>query len=212
MTTDEIINQCLKAIGEEDPANPVEMTRADVLQLINIFYQNEIGKRLKTLAVYTYDGSDSAHTITDGVGTLPPDFLAPHRVYDGEPHDKNALEQIFDIEDKVADTNKTIRFMLPDLAEIWIFGKTPSNTIKLYYYKKPVALTDSSASAPTALKEDYHVDPFVFHIKEIYATRCGDIADLFDLKILKLDVLDAIKIAHTAEKRGNPRRSIKRVG
>ena len=200
MTTDEIIDQCLKGINE-DPDNPIEMTRAECLSLINLLYQNDIAERLKTLATYVYDASDAAHTITAGVGTLPSDFLAPSRVYDGDTPTNEPLEQIFDIESKVANTETTSQYMIPNLTEIWFFGITPKNTPKLYYYSKPAALTDSSASSPSALKEKFHIDPFVVHIKETYAMRKNDLADMFDLKMLKLDILDAIEKAHKAEKK-----------
>ena len=79
MNTKEIIDYCLKAIGEEDLIEPVFMTREEVLTLVNIIYQGPIARRLKLLKSYTYDGSDSAHTITSGVGTLPDDFDRPSR-------------------------------------------------------------------------------------------------------------------------------------
>ena len=200
MTSDVIINNCLKAIGEDDPLAPVEMTRVECLQLINLFYQNEIGERLKNLLSYTYDASDAAHTITSGIGTLPSDFLLPSRAYDGDAETDDPLEQIFDIENKVADTDTTSQYMIPNTTQLWIFGITPTNTIKFYYYNKPTALTDSAASSPTALKEKFHLDPFVVHIKETYAMRNNDLADMLDLKTLKLDILDAIEKAHSVEK------------
>jgi hypothetical protein len=200
LTVDEIISQCLKAIGEDDPTAPVEMTRVECLTLINQLYRNDIAKRLKNLATYSYDASDAAHTITAGVGTLPSDYMTPSRVYDGDAPTNEPLTQIFDIEDKVAATDATSQYMVPSTTQIWIFGSTPTNMLKLYYYSKPDVLIDSSASSPTALKEEFHVDPFVVHIKETYAIRNNDLADMFDLKALKLDILKAIEEAHGIEK------------
>ena len=211
MTSDVIINHCLKAIGEDDPVAPVEMTRVECLQLINLFYQNEIGERLKNLLSYTYDASDGAHTITLGIGTLPSDFLLPSRVYDGDAETDDPLEQIFDIENKVTDTDTTSQYMIPNTTQLWIFGTTPTNTIKLYYYVKPTALTDSAASSPTALKEKFHLDPFMIHIKETMAIRNDYLKDMFDLKSLKLDILDAIEKAHSVEKHDDSTLIIKDV-
>ena len=195
MTTDEIINQCLKDLGEEDPANPVEMTREDCLLHIDMFYRNDIGKRLRLLTVHSYDGSDAAHTITAGIGPLPADFLAPSRVYDGD----TLLKQIFDIDDKVPDTSPTSQYMLPDISNIWIFGTTPTGTVKLYYYRKPAALTDSSSSSPSELKEEFHVKPFMRLIKGIYDSRNHDNDDVIDMEAYCQDYLNAIENAHRYE-------------
>lgn len=185
------------------------MTRADCLAFINLFYQNHIAKRLKILTTYSYDASDALHTITAGVGTLPTDFLAPVRVYDGDAPTNDPLDQIYDIENKVSDTSTTSQFMLPDLANLWIFGKTPTNTIKLYYYKKPVVLTDSAGSSPTALKEEFHLEPFVKVIQKIYATRNGDYGDEINLEIYFQDILDSIERAHRLEGKGTTSNKVK---
>lgn len=198
-TTDAIIDHCLKGIGEDTTA-PVEMEREEVLTLINQLYQNDIGKRLKSLAVYSYDASDAAHTITAGVGTLPTDFLSPAQVYDGDAPTNNPLTQIFKIEDKVASISATTQFMLPDNANLWIFGSTPANTIKLYYYSKPAALTDSNSSSPTALREEFHIDIFVARVKEVYAMRQNNTYDMMDMRALIVDYLAQISDAHTTEK------------
>ena len=202
MDTASIIDQCLRGIGEETPAAPVGMTRADCLSFINLFYQNHIGKRLKALATYSYDASDTAHTLTAGVATLPSDFLAPVRVYDGDTPANDPLDQIYDIEDKVSDTSSASQFMIPDLATLWVFGKTPTNPIKLYYYKKPAALTDSAGSTPTALKEEFHLEPFVKVVQKIYATRNGDYGDEINLELFFQDILDSIERAHRLESKG----------
>lgn len=211
MTTDKIIDYCLKGI-DEDTVAPVEMSRAEVLEIINQLYQNDIGKRLKNLASYSYDASDAAHTITAGVGTLPSDFLLPSRVYDGDAPTNEPLAQIFDIRDKVANTEATSQFMLPDNANLWIFGQTPTNTIKMYYYAKPIALTDASSSSPTALKSEFHVDIFVARVKEVYALRQNNTYDMMDMKALVLDLLVQIQKAHTAEKHDSAPRRVKPKG
>jgi len=198
-TTDKIIDQCLKGIGEDTVA-PVEMTRVEVLEIINQLYQNDIGKRVKSLASFSYDASDAAHTITAGVGPLPTDFLAMAQIYDGEANTNAPLWQITKIEEKVADTAATSQYMLPDNANLWIFGQTPTNTVKMYYYSKPVALTDASSSSPLSLKSEFHVDIFVARTKEVYAMRQNNTYDMMDMKVLVLDLLDQIKAAHGAEK------------
>ncbi len=197
MTADEIINQCLKAIGEEDPADPVGMTRADVLVFINQIYQGPIARRLKLLKSHSYDGSDAAHTITAGVGTLPSDFLMPSRVYDGDAPEDKPLEQIFDIEDKVANTSDPSQYMLPNMSEIWIFGTTPTKEIKMYYYFEPAALTDSASSSPSYLKKEFHVKPFVKAIQGVYSSRNSDYGDEIDLEVFLQDILNEIEDAHT---------------
>ena len=196
-TTDVIIDRCLKGIGEEDPDNPVEMTRAEVLDFINEVYQGPIARRLRLLTSYTYDASDADHTITAGVGTLPSDFLEPSRVYDGDAPDEEPLDQIFDIKDKVDDTDDTSQYMLPNMSEIWVFGTTPTNDIKLYYYFEPTALTDSSASTPTYLKKEFHIKPFEILIKRIYEFRNSNNQDVFDMETYMQDILTEIEDAHS---------------
>jgi hypothetical protein len=199
VNTKTIIDFCLKGLDEADVTDPQQMTRADVLTLINLFYQNNIGKRLKILAPYSYDGSDAAHTITNGVGTLPSDFLAPSYIYDGDAPDQEPLTRITRIEDKIANDDDTSQYMLPDKNTLWIFGQTPTNEIKLYYYKKPTALTDSESSEPVYLKEEFHLAPFEKLIKDALAFRRTELADALDLETWGLDILDAIESAHAAE-------------
>ena len=208
MTSDVIIDFCLKGIGEDDPDLPIEMTRIEVLELINLFYQNHIGKRLYNLTSYTYDASDAAHTITAGIGTLPTDFLSMSSIYDGDIPTNKPLKQIFDIRDKIADTSKTSQYMIPNNTQFWIFGITPTNTIKTYYYAKPIALTDSSSSSPTALKEEFHLEPFVKVIQKIYSTNNNYFADEIDLEMYFQDLLNNIEFTHKIEKRDDTREQI----
>ncbi len=209
-TTDVIINHCLKAIAE-DTTNPVEMTRVEVLELINALYQYEIGERVKSLASYSYDASDAAHTITAGVGALPSDFLKMSQVYDGDAATNNPLEQIFEIEDKVADDAECSQYMIPDNANLWIFGQTPTTTIKMYYCKKPAALTDSASSSPTELKSGFHIGikgVFAAMIKAELAKNQNSTYDMMDMASLLADLLDEIEYAHTAGKRDDSPRVI----
>jgi len=210
-TTDVIIDHCLRAIAEEDTTSPVEMTRVQILELINSLYQYEIGERLRSIAAYSYDSSDAAHTITAGVGTLPTDFLKPAQVYDGDAPTDAPLTQIFDIEDKVANTAITSQYMLPDNANLWIFGQTPTNTVKMYYHKKPVALTDSASSSPTELKNKFHIGPqgvFEAMIKTELAKNQNSTYDMMDMASLLADLLDEIEYAHTAGKRDDSMQTI----
>ena len=208
MTSDVIIDYCLKSIGEDDVDNPVNLTRIQVLELINLFYRNHIGKRLFNLTSYTYDSSDADHTITAGIGTLPADFLSISSIYDGDTPTNKPLTQIFDIRDKVADTSTTSQYMIPNTTQFWIFGTTPTNTIKMYHYSKPTALTDSSSSSPTALKEEFHLEPFVKVIQKIYSTNNNYFADEIDLEMYFQDLLNNIEFAHKVEKRDDTREQI----
>ena len=198
MDTASIINQCLLSLGEDADslASPYSMTRADILAYINQIYQGPIAERLTLIKTHIYDGADASRTITEGVGTLPTDFLAPVRVYDGDAPDDDPLERILDIEDKVANTSATTQYMLPNMTQIWVFGITPTNDIKMYYHFVPTALTDSSESTPTYLKAAYHVKPFVKAIQGIYATRNSDYGDEIDLEVFLKDILDEIEAAH----------------
>lgn len=200
MTTDKIIDACLRGIGETNTAYPVEMTRAEALDLINAMYQNDIGKRVKNLAFFSYDSSDGDHTITAGVGPLPSDFLLPSRVYAGDAPGREPLDQIFDISEKVADDAVCSQFMLPNNSEIWIFGTTPANTVKLYYYRKPAVLADSASSSPADLKEEFHRDIFVARAKEVYAENTNNTDDMIDQRAKIEDLLNSIERAHSIEK------------
>ncbi len=211
MTTDVIIDQCLKAIGEADVDAPVEFSRAEVLALINQLYQNDIGKRLKLLATYTYDSSDAAHTITAGVGTLPSDFLLPAQCYDGDAPAQLPLTQIRTIDDKVADDANCRQYMIPNISTLWLFGKTPTNTVKLYYYQKPAALTDSSGSSPTELKDLFHIGTkgiFAYAVKAELAKNQNNTYDMMDMLATVEDLLNEIQFAHGAGNKDNSPESI----
>lgn len=212
-TTDVIIDQCLLGVGEDmdSLAAPVFMTRLDVITFINLIYQGPIARRLRLLKSYSYDGSDADHTITAGVGVLPSDFIAPSRIYDGDAPDDRPLTQIFDINDKVADTDATSQYMLPNMSEIWIFGTTPTDEIKMYHYFEPTALTDSASSSPTYLKKEFHLKPFVKAIQGVYSTRNSDYGDEIDLEVFLQDILGEIEDAHTYGMRDNSPKTIKVV-
>jgi hypothetical protein len=198
MNTDDIISQCLLSIGEDSStlAAPVLMTRADILAYMNILYQNRIGRVLKRLTLYSYDGSDAGHTITAGVGTLPTDFLEAYRMYDGTIDDGTLLEQIYDLHSKVEDDADTSQYIIVNNTTFWIYGQTPTTGIEFYYYAKPTALTDSSASSPTALKEEFHVMPFVYEIKKLYALRNDEAGDAYDLEVILEATIRDIEFAH----------------
>lgn len=198
MDTASIIDQTLLAIGEDSATltAPVLMTRADILAYMNILYQNKIGRALKRLTLYSYDASDAAHTITAGVGTLPTDFLEAYRMYDGDIDDGVLLTQIYDLNGKVADDAATSQYIIVNNTTFWIYGQTPTTGIKLYYYAKPTALTDSSVSSPTALKEEFHVMPFVYEIKKLYALRNDEAGDAYDLEVILEATLRDIEFAH----------------
>ena len=201
-TTDAIINACLEAIGESDVTNPVLMTMAKVLALCNTIYLDAM-KKVRALATYSYDASDANHTITNGVGTLPTDYLMMHRVYDGDAPDDYPLNWIKSIDDKVNDTDTTTQFMIPDSQTLWIFGKTPTNTVKIYYYKKPAALTDAGSSTPTLLDEKFHVGVkgiFEAGVKAEYAKRDNSTYDQLDMLALYQDLLDEIGAYHNRNK------------
>jgi len=194
MTTDDIISQTLLAIGEDSSAlaAPVLMTRSDILAYMNILYQNRIGRVLKRLTLYSYDASDAAHTITAGVGALPPDFLEACRMYDGD----NLLTQISDLADKATDDAVTSRYIVVNNTTFWLYGQTPTTGIEFYYYAKPAALTDSVASSPAALKEEFHVMPFVYEIKKLYALRNNEAGDAYDLEVILEATIRDIEFAH----------------
>ncbi len=200
-TTDVIINQALLAIGEdpESLTDPQRMTREDVLLWIDIFYRNHIGVRLNNLTWITYDDSDADHTLTAGVAPLPSDFLRPAYVYDGDAATNDPLTQITDIRLRVSDDDPTSQFMISNITELAVFGVTPTNTIKMYYYKKPGALTDDPASSPSALKEEFHLEPFIQVIQKIYEARKRKYNNAINLELWMADVLDRIKEAHGAE-------------
>jgi hypothetical protein len=91
-------------------------------------------------------------TFTAGVASLPADFVAPKAVYDGT----TLLDEIDDILDKVADTDATSQFFIPNNSQIQVFGITPTGTVTLWYYASPATLTGTDT--PTEL-------PIVFHDK-----------------------------------------------
>jgi len=198
LTSDVIIDHCLRAIGENDPANPVYMTRVLCLSHINDVYQNQIGERLRRLATYTYNASDAAHTITSGVASLPSDFIKPSRVYDGTADDGTLLKQIRDIAVKVDDDSDMQQYLIANETTIWFFGLTPANTVNMYYYQKPTAVTDSSSSSPSALKAKFHYDAFTTYIRFIRAKELNENNTAMSLGVVFEGILDEIEYAHSA--------------
>lgn len=209
--TNAIIDACLEAIGESDITTPVLMTRVKVLALCNAIYI-DVMRRVKALASYSYNASDTAHTITAGVGTLPTDYLMMHAVYDGDAGTHDPLVRITEIEDKAGDTDNTTQYMIPDPTTLWIFGKTPTNTVKIYYYKKPAALTDTALSSPTLLDEKFHIGLkgiFEVGVKAEYAKRDNSTYDQLDMLALYEDLLNEIGNYHARGKRDRPTMAIR---
>lgn len=195
-TSDVIIDYCLKGIGETDVDAPVEMTRAEVLEIINKLYQNDIAERVKSEASYSYDASDSDHTITSGVGTMPSDCLDVIGFYDGDIPTNKPLDLVTDLDNLGATTAPTNQYYRPNQNQFWIRGITPTNTIKLYYVQQPTALADSSSSSPTILKAKFHIDIFVAEVKRVYAMRQNNTYDALDMQALVLDYLNMIAKEH----------------
>ncbi|NPV90064.1 MAG: hypothetical protein HPY50_04720 [Firmicutes bacterium] len=216
ISTDAIINNMFYAIGEKTPATSIKNryipSRVEMLAILNQLYQEEIGPLLENLAAFSYDGSDADHTITAGVGGLPSDFLAPHEVYDGDAPDHPPLKQIMNLSDKVADDAECRQYLIPDGSHLWIFGKTPANTVKLYYIQRPAALADSGSSYPTALKPEFHRDGiFEARAKKVRAFRSNDIASFIDLQALEQGCFGEIERAHTIGKRDDTPKVIRNV-
>jgi hypothetical protein len=172
---------------------------------IDQFYRNNIGKRLKILTSIIYDDSDADHTITAGIGTLPSDFLMPSRVYDGD----TLLTQITDIDDKIDDDEDPSKYIILNNSQFRIFGATPTDEITLWYYAKPAALTDNSASSPSDLKEEFHLDPFITLIQKIYESRKRKYSKAINLEVWMAETLDNIEEAHTSEMRDDSPKTIK---
>ena len=194
MKTDDIIDFCLKAIGEKSTTSPVRLSRADCLIYINHAYQNIMGPLLNLMTTAT------TLTVTAGVATLPSDFLAPVRVTDGSLDDGTLLTQIFDINDKVDDGDEMQQFLIPNETQIWFFGKTPDSTVYLYYLQKPTALTDLSSSSPTSLKEKFHTS-FSTYINMIIAERRRQLNNMLAFEAKWLDILDDIRREHSSGRR-----------
>ncbi|MEW6171856.1 MAG: hypothetical protein AB1510_02135 [Bacillota bacterium] len=193
MTGQEIVTDCLRAIGEADPNNPVELSRADCLALVNYAYQEIMGLLLNIQKSTTL-------TVTAGKASLPSDYLAPVRVYDSTTWPP--LKQIFDIADKVDDNAATEQYWIPNEMEIYFYGITPTNAPTLYYKAKPAAIADSAGSSPTALKGKYH-KRFATYIKMVMAERRDSMNTYFAMQGEWLDILDEIEEKHKGGRRDN---------
>jgi hypothetical protein len=209
MDTEKIIDHCLQAIRDYRVGRPVKISREKALYLINELYRSRIALAMGHISVFTYDGGPDfpeKHT-ADGVCLLPDDFLEAKRVYDGSPPKERPLKVIFDINDKVPDTHKVQQYMIPNDREMWIFGKNPSKTVKLYYIARPAALEDSIYSSPTELREEFHRDIFVCRIKEVYAEDMNDTPGMIDQRAKIEDLLDLIRKTYARIKQdGAPRK------
>lgn len=190
MNTDEIITHCLRGIREVDTDTPIMMSREQVLSYCNHLYQDKIGLLLNKITSVTL-------TVEDGKASLPADYLAPVRVYDGG----TLLTQIFDIDDKLDNDAPCQQYWIPNEQEIHFFGQTPAGTVTLYYKAKPEALTDSSSSSPVDLKPEFHLEPFVCYTKQMHAFNRNNLADKYALNNELLDWLDEIRYAHSAGRR-----------
>lgn len=198
-TTKQIIDWMLRGVGisQEELDSPDEsiMSREYALSLINELRKGPIAEAIGNI-------KSAALVITDGIATLPSDWVKPHRVYDGDAPDQEPLEQIFDIEDKVADDDATSQYMLPDNSTMWIFGKTPEYGIKAYYIYFPESdLTDDNNSSPVELKAKFHRDIFVAYARKIDAINNNDPDTEAEQGALVEALLKEIKMEYSIGKR-----------
>lgn len=184
MTATEIVDACILALYD-NTTTPVLMSREEVLAHINHAYTELMAEALNIQTSATI-------TPTDGVGDLPTGYVAPLRVYDGT----TKLDQIFDIDEKVADTDATSQYWIPNETQIYLFGKTPTGTITMYHKAKPTALTESPSTSPTSLKGRFHEVAFTTYIKMIRAKRLDNLQDYHVLWADWLDILDDIEASH----------------
>lgn len=200
--TRRIIDLCLIGIGEQDLSSPYMMSREDVLWYINELYQGRIAEAIENMTHETL-------SFAEGIATLPADFLKPEWIYDGDAPDQEPLEQIFDIHKKVSDDARCQQFMIPDNNKtMWIFGKTPTRSIKVYYIPKPDALTDSATSIPVALDEQFHRDIFVARIKEVLAENQNNTYDMMDWRA---KIEDLLSLIHSYYKKNKRDRAVRKV-
>lgn len=197
MTTTQIIDACLKAIGD-DTASPVLMSRTDVLALINHAYQDIVGESLNIQKSATL-------TVSAGVANLPSGFIRPVRTYDGT----TLLTQIEDINEKVDDTDECSQYWIPNETEAHFFGTTPADTVTMYYKAKPTALTESPSTSPTSLKGQFHISLFAAYIKMILANRMDNLNDYFSLQAEFRDIVEDVKSAHAIGRRDKGQRKVK---
>lgn len=122
-------------------------------QLIDATTMNTlINAALKDLASELSIIKSAALSFVGGVASLPSDFFSPEACY----HGTAPMKQLNKInQGRVADNADTSQFFIPDNSNINIYGKTPSNTVTLWYKSYPDELTGDSA-APTELPERFH--------------------------------------------------------
>jgi hypothetical protein len=142
---------------DDDPTAPQLVDDTTMGRWINDALQS-LAPELKLL-------DDAALTFTDGVATLPTDFVAPEMVRDGD----RALVQIFDLADAVSTTGPTYQYYIGDNTSLYIFGTTPTGTVTLYYYKTPAALVNAD-DAPSQLPLRFH-DRIWAYVKAQYMAQ-----------------------------------------
>jgi hypothetical protein len=126
-----------------------------------------------------------------GVASLPSDFIKPVAVYD----DTKKLYEIRSIEDKAEDTADATQYYIPNNSQLYIFGLTPTGTVKLWYKGYPDELS-LDADIPSEIPSRYHYAIPEIFVKAKYNlrnNRMGDYAGLMSLwEQVKAEIFSAV--------------------
>lgn len=154
---------------KDNSANPQKIDATTLVSVLN--------DALQDLAYDMQIIKSGTLTFSNGVASLPNDFLQVVAVYDGD----SLLEQIEDITDKVDDSDTTSQFFIPNLTQIYIYGTTPTGTVTLWYYATPAALANDS-DTPSNLPERFHRYLATVWVKKEVEFRNNQLADFSTLE------------------------------
>lgn len=139
---------------DDNEANPSEISAIVMAELINEAIR-DLGPMLNII-------KPNEPTFTDGVASLPSDFISPVACYDVYDGKEIPLRQIRNIKEKVKDTDTTSQFYIPNGTEIYIYGTDPEGTVTLWYQAHETALTEDS-DTPDNIPAKFHI-----YIPQVY--------------------------------------------
>lgn len=166
-----------------------ELQDADMGDLIN--------RALQDLAPSLNTVKNAELSFTDGVASLPADFLAPSACYHGDA----IMTEIHLITDKAADTDATSQYFIPNMTQIYIYGQTPTETVTLWYKARPAELTEDD-DEPTELPMEFHpqLELYVKAHLAMKLNRLDEYAGLMKLwEDMKKSVATACKVDRHAK-------------
>ena len=149
---------------DDNEENPTEIPSAILTRLINEAIK-DISPKLNIVKSTTL-------TFTDGVASLPSDFLSVIEVLDDDTH----LMQIDDIRDRADTDGYATQFYIPNNTQIYIYGTTLQGTATLWYNAYEAVLNDDT-DIPLNIPQELHSAIAEYYVKAKHKQRDNKLYD-----------------------------------